>query len=173
MRKMFLLGTALLFFSATFAISNVSAPILKADQLYFPIGKSGQKISYAQLATISMADLQALTGRKMNFMQRMNFKMAQKKLRKSIAADGTIKNKRIATFITKGHKGKAGESGFHLGGFALGFFLGIIGVLIAYLLDDDYKQNRVKWSWIGLAAAVLLWVILVVAVFATAASTVP
>jgi len=170
MRKMLFLGTALLLFSASFAISNVSAPVLKADQLFFPIGKNGQKISYAQLATISMADLQALTGRKMNFMQRMNFQMAQKKMRKSIAADGTIKNKKIAKFLTKG---SAGESGFHLGGFALGFFLGIIGVLIAYLLDDDYKANRVKWSWIGLAAAVVLWVILVVAVFATAASTVP
>src|SRR5262245_18024140 len=128
MRKLLFLGTALLMFSATFAISNVTAPVLKADQLFFPVGKSVQKISYAQLATISMADLQALTGKKMNFIQRMNFKMAQKKMRKSIAVDGTIKNKRIAKFFTK--KGSAGESGFHLGGFALGFLLWGIGVLI-------------------------------------------
>jgi hypothetical protein len=167
MRKILFLGTALLIFSASFAISNVEAPLLKADQVFIPIGKSGQKISYAQLATISMADLQALTGRKMNYMERMNFRIAQNKIRKSIAVDGTIKNKRIAKMFTKGN---AGESGFHLGGFALGFFLSWIGVIIAYLLNDDYKKNRVKWAWIGFGVGVILWIILVVAVFASAAS---
>jgi hypothetical protein len=170
MRKVLFLGTAMLLFSASFAISNVEVPVLKADQIFIPIGKTGQKISYAQLATISMTDLQALTGRKMNFIERMNFRMAQSKIRKSIAADGTIKNKKIAKLFTK--KGGAGDSGFHLGGFALGFFFGLIGVLIAYLLNDDYKQNRIKWAWIGFGIFVVLWIILVVAVFA-AASTVP
>ena len=170
MRKMLFLGTALLMFSATFATANVELPVLKADQVFIPIGKSGQKISYAQLATISMADLQALTGKKMNFIQRMNFRMAQNKIKKSIAADGTIKNKKIAKFFAKGHDG---ESGFHLGGFALGFFVGLIGVLIAYLLNDDYKKNRVKWAWIGFGVFAVLWIILVVAVFSAAASVTP
>ncbi|TMI74822.1 MAG: hypothetical protein E6H09_02990 [Bacteroidetes bacterium] len=171
MRKVLFLGTAMLLFSASFAISNVEVPVLKADQVFIPIGKTGQKISYAQLATISMTDLQALTGRKMSFIERMNFRMAQSKIRKSIATDGTIKNKKIAKFFTK--KGGAGDSGFHLGGFALGFFVGLIGVLIAYLLNDDYKQNRIKWAWIGFGVFVVLWIILVVAVFSAAASTVP
>jgi hypothetical protein len=171
MRKILFLGTALLFVTATFAAANVEAPILKADQLFFPVGKNGQKISYAQLATISLADLQALTGKKMGFVQRLNFRMAQKKMQKSITADGTIKNKKIQKFFTK--KGGAGESGFHLGGFALGFFLWGIGVLIAYLLNDDYKQNRVKWAWIGVAAATVLWVILWIAVFTAATSVYP
>jgi hypothetical protein len=170
MRKILLFGTALLFVTATFATANVEAPILKADQLFFPVGKNGQKISYAQLATISLADLQALTGKKMGFMQRVNFRMAQKKMQKSIAADGTIQNKKIQKFFTK--KGNAGDSGFHAGGFALGFLLWGLGVLIAYLIDDDYKQNRVKWAWIGVAAATVLWVILWIAVF-TAATTYP
>ena len=132
---MFLLGTALFLFSASFAISKVETPILRADQLFFPVGNAGQKISYAQVATISLADLQALTGRKMNFIERMNFRMAQNKMRKSIAADGTIKNKKVAKFLAK--KGNAGETGFHIGGFALGFFLGLIGVVIAYVINDN------------------------------------
>jgi hypothetical protein len=171
MRKILFLGTALLFVTATFATANVEAPILKADQLFFPVGKNGQKISYAQLATISLADLQALTGKKMGFIQRLNFRMAQSRMKKSIQADGTIKNKGIQKFFAK--KGGAGDSGFHLGGFALGFLLGLIGVLIAYLLNDDYKQNRVKWAWIGCAVFAVLWIILVVAVFATASSLTP
>ena len=161
MRKILLFGTALLLFSATFAAASVELPILKADQIFIPIGKTGQKISYAQLATISLKDLQALTGKKMNFLDRLNFRMAQKKIRKSIATDGTIKNKRILKFFSKA-KGGAGETGFHIGGFALGFFVGAIGVLIAYLINDDYKSNRVKWAWIGFATFVVLYVGLVV-----------
>jgi len=165
MRKLLLLGTALLFFTATFATANVEAPVLRADQLFFPIGKSGEKISYAQLANISIADLQALTGKKMGFIQRLNFRIAQSKIRKSIAADGTIKNKKIAKFFTQ--KGHAGETGFHIGGFALGFLLGLIGVLIAYLINDDFKRNRVKWAWIGWGIFVVLYLILWLAVFNT------
>jgi hypothetical protein len=55
-------------------------------------------------------------------------------MKKSIAADGTIKNKRIAKFLAKG---SSGESGFHLGGFALGFSLWVWSLIIAYLLNDD------------------------------------
>ena len=158
MRKILFLATALLFVSASFASANVEAPILKADQLFFPVGKNGQKISYAQLATISLADLQALTGRKMSLMQRINFRMSQKKIQESIGADGTIHNKKIQKLFTK--KGNDVTTGFHIGGFALGFFLWLIGVLIAYLINDDLKQTRVKWAWIGAAVSTVLGIIL-------------
>jgi len=32
-----------------------------------------------------------------------------------------------------------GSLAFYIGGFALGFLLGLIGVLIAYLINDDKK----------------------------------
>src|SRR5689334_9727801 len=126
MRKLLFLATAVAFFTSGFAATNTETPVLKADQLFFPVGKNGEKISYAQLASISLADLQALTGRKMGVFQRIQFRMAQSKMRKSIASDGTIRNKKVAKFFTT--KGRAGETGFHLGGFALGFFVGLIGV---------------------------------------------
>jgi hypothetical protein len=44
----------------------------------------------------------------------------------------------------------------------LGFLLGLIGVLIAYLIKDDKKRNRVKWAWLGLLAWVVIWLIVVV-----------
>ena len=111
--------------------------------------------------TNSPQAMQALTGRKMSGLEKMNFRLAQNKMRKSIAADGTIKNKKIAKFLTK--KGNAGETGFHIGGFALGFFLGLIGVVIAYVINDDYKRNRVKWAWIGWGIFVVLYVALLIA----------
>ena len=84
MRKILLFGTALLLFSATFAAASVELPILKADQIFIPIGKTGQKISYAQLATISLKDLQALTGKKMNFLDRLNFRIAHQRSGKAL-----------------------------------------------------------------------------------------
>jgi hypothetical protein len=158
MRKILFLSASLLLFTASFATATIELPLLKADQVFIPVGKNGQKISYAQLATISMADLQALTGKKMDFIQRINFRIAQSKIRNSIATDGTIRNKKIAKFFAQGH---SGESGFHLGGFALGFFLSFFGVLYAYLLNDDYRRNRIKWAWIGIGVAFVLFIVFI------------
>ena len=148
---------------SVFASLPVNAPTLspklKAAEIMIPIGKSGKKISLLDLSTISAKDLQNLTGKKMNFFDRLAFKASQKKLKKSIDADGTITSKKINKFFSK----RFGPTeGFHALGFILGFFLGLIGVLIAYLMnDDDDKQNRVKWSWIGFGAAVLITLIFV------------
>jgi hypothetical protein len=163
MRKILFLGTALFVFTASFAAANVELPTLRADQMFFPVGKTGQKISYAQLATISLKDLQSLTGKKMNFVERLNFKLAQSRMKRSIATDGTIKNKRIVKFFTK--RGTGPDSGFHGLGFILGFFLSFLGVVLAYVInDDDDKRNRIKWAWIGLgvgaALYILLWLLL-------------
>ncbi|TMI74824.1 MAG: hypothetical protein E6H09_03000 [Bacteroidetes bacterium] len=166
MRKILFLGAAILFFSGTFANTNFELPVLKADQLMIPIGKTGKKISYAELATISLADFQAMTGKKMNFIERLNFRMAQSKIRKSIAADGSIKNKRILKYFSKG-RGGSGETGFHAGGFALGFFIGLIGIVIAYVIDDEYKRNRIKWAWIGWGICVVLYLALIVIFFSS------
>jgi hypothetical protein len=81
------------------------------------------------------------------------FQIGTAKLKRSIAEDGTISSKKLkkhATLID-------GETGFHLGGFALVFLIGLIGVLIAYLINDGKKPNRTKWAWIGLAA----WVVII------------
>jgi hypothetical protein len=81
-------------------------------------------------------------------------KKGQKKLQASIADDGTINNKKLR----KAFSGDITE-GFHLGGFALGLFLFLIGVLIAYLIKDGNHEVRVKWAWIGAAVAALLYII--------------
>lgn len=121
-----------------------------------------------KISTMSLKEFEVFTGKKMNFADRMFFKMGQKKLKKSIDANGNVTNKKLDKYLKKG--GADGSSGFHLGGFALGFLLGLIGILIAYVaFSDDNKQNRVKWSWIGLAASVVLSLILILAVFSSVA----
>ncbi|MEO6219018.1 MAG: hypothetical protein ABIO81_01225, partial [Ginsengibacter sp.] len=102
-----------------------------------------------------------ISGRHLNFFDRLGFNLAQKKLRRSINADGTIDNKKLNRFLDQGDH----STGFHIGGFLLGFFLGLIGVLIAYVAggDDDVKRNRAKWAWIGLGISVVISLIVVLA----------
>ena len=57
-------------------------------------------------------------------------------------------------------------SSFSWGGFLLGFFLGLIGVLIAYLIDPDWLKS----SLYGLLTVFILYLILVFTVFAAVGS---
>lgn len=137
---------------------------LRASEVMIPIGKDGKKISLLELSKISKDDLEKLTGRKMNLGESFAFKIGQKKLKKGINSEGIVTNKKLSKAFYSD-----GETGFHLGGFALGFLLGLIGVLIAYIINDDKKQNRRKWAWIGLGVVVVLSLIL----FAAAKNSVP
>jgi hypothetical protein len=152
----------LLFFVFAFSLSSFSAPLLitpakkptiSARDVLIPIGTSDKKISLYDLSTISTKDFQTITGKKMKLVEKVSFMIAQKKLRNSINEDGTFNQKRIQKFFFDC------ESGFHLGGFALGFLLGIIGVLIAYLIKDECKPNRVKWAWIAFAIQAVIGLI--------------
>ena len=157
MRKIILFLVTVLIISGSYAtVIEPREPKLNAAELFFPVGNTGKQISLLELSQISVKDFQSLTGKKMDFFDRMGFKAAQKKVRKQIEPDGTINSKKFEKYIKK----QGGETGFHLGGFALGFFVGLIGVLIAYLINDDYKRNRVKWAWIGLGIGVLINVVL-------------
>jgi hypothetical protein len=128
-----------------------------ASDVLIPVGMNGQLISLLRLSEIKAKDLEKITGQKMKFIDRIGFRIAQKQLRESINADGTLNNRKMEKLLTKAEGG-----GFHLGGFALGFLLGPIGVLIAYLLNDPNKQVRIKWAWIGFA--VILVIVLIASV---------
>jgi hypothetical protein len=157
MKKILFLSAAVFMLTASFATTEVAVkPALKASEVLIPIGNTGQKISLLDLSSMTIKDVQTFTGKKMSFADRMMFKGAQRQLKKNINSDGTIDSKRIAKRIKKVSDG---TTGFHIGGFALGFLLGLIGVLIAYLINDDKKSNRVKWSWIGLAVLVVILLI--------------
>lgn len=160
MKRIFTLFLSLAVLSVSFAATAPVAPPKHANDIFVPIGNTGQKISLLALSEIKVKDLEKLTGQELKLTQKAGFKLAQRELRKSINADGTIKSQRLNKFLKKYDS----ETGFHLGGFALGFFLGLIGVLIAYLaFSDANKRNRVKWTWIGLGSFLVLYILLAVA----------
>jgi hypothetical protein len=157
MKKILLLSAAIFLLTAGFASNNAAKkPAVKASEVFIPIGNTGQKISLLDLSRMSVKDVQNFTGKKMTFGDRMMFKAAQRQLKKSISPDGTINNNRLAKMAKKADV----TSGFHIGGFALGFFLFLIGVLIAYLINDDLKSTRVKWAWIGAAVSLVIILLL-------------
>jgi len=150
--------------AATFPTKPTSeVPTLNAKDIMLPIGNTGTTISLHDLAFISVKDFEKLTNKNLKVWDEIGFKMGQKQLRNKINADGTIKPD-VAKKMVK--KMADGTTGFHLGGFALGFLVGLLGVLIAYLIDDEKKSNRVKWAWIGLGAAVVFYLLLIVAILA-------
>jgi hypothetical protein len=144
---------------AAVAPAATPAPLIKASDIRIPLNNTGKFISLQELADLKVADYEKLSGKKMNWIHRLEFKLAQRKLRRSINEDGTINNRKLAEMAGKRADG---ETGFHVGGFALGFLLGLIGILIAYLINDDKKSNRVKWAWIGLAAWLVIFLLLII-----------
>lgn len=160
MRKLFLLILSVALFSGLSGNTvSETKPVLNANQVFLPVGSTGKKISVMELSQISLKDFESLTGRKMKLFEKASFKIGQNKLKRSINADGTFNKKSAEKLFSK----MASGDGFHAGGFFLGLLLGLIGVLIAYLIRDDKKRNRVKWAWIGWAVWVAIVIIATVA----------
>jgi len=162
MKRILTLSLCFTLFISSYAKSNAVLPANSvkpnANQVLIPIGHNGERVSLMDLATMKVKDLETITGEKMNLKDRIGFSIAQKQLRNSINADGTINNKRLAKAVAK-----VDGSGFNLGGFALGLLLGLIGVLIAYLIKDGKKKERVKWAWIGWGVWLVILLIALVA----------
>jgi len=133
---------------------------INATHVMIPIGKTGNKISLAEFSKLKPQEYEKLANVKLNFFDRMKYNRAMKKLRNSIAEDGTIKNKKLAENLRSAGTDDFTED-FHLGGAALGVLLGPIGVLIAYLIDDENKSTRIKWAWIGL----IVWLLFAILIF--------
>lgn len=160
MKKILFMFVAVLAMTASFAAFNLTEPPKKASEIFIPLGKNGAQISLMDLSVVKASEFEALSGKKMKFTDKIGFKIAQKELRNSINRDGTVNSKKLNKLA---HKMAAGDSGFNIGGFALGFLLGLIGVLIAYVISDDNKAARTKWAWIGFGAALVIYLLILLA----------
>ena len=159
MKKILSRLAAFLIIAQSFGAASTTVPApVKASEITIPIGNTGKVITMQELADISTKDFEKMTGSKLNFANRMLFKAAQRQVRRSINDDGTVNNKKVEKFYKK----YGGGGDFNIGGFALGFLLGLIGVLIAYLIDNGKNRPLIKWAWIGLIAWVVIWLIVVV-----------
>lgn len=152
MKKLLLLSLFVFFIAQSFGAASADTKPIMAKDIILPVGSTGKTITILDLATISAKDFEELSGKKMKWAQKMAFKSGQRKLRNKINDDGSISSKVIEKAYKKSATAEGGD--FNIGGFALGFLLGLIGVLIAYVIGGDNVKNRTKWAWIGCA----IWV---------------
>src|SRR6185295_12407646 len=103
----FLLVTFNVAFTTT---ASTIKPPLKASQIFFPVGKSGQMISLEEFSVIKLKDYEVLTGKKMKMMDKIGFRIAQKQMRNSINYDGTFNKKKVEKYF---NRMSDGTTGFH------------------------------------------------------------
>lgn len=72
--------------------------------------------------------------------------------------------------VNMAEMGKKAGGGINFLWLLIGFVLGLIGVLIAYLTREGHDDGRVKSAWIGAGIWLVLWILLVVFVFTTSNS---
>lgn len=110
-----------------------------------PTKAQQQKALMEKVVKMSVKDYEDLTGKKMNFVDRLTFKILKARFAKKLGMGGDYDSE-----------------GFNFGGFILGFLLGLLGVLGAYIFSKD--RNFRKWTWIGWGVFVAIYLVIVLAV---------
>lgn len=100
------------------------------------------------VANISAKEYEKLTGKKMNFIERLLFSIEKRR------------------FINEWKKPQA-TKGVNVGGFVLGLFFGPFGVLFTYMFSHD--TNFRKWAWVGFG--VFVFILLLIVLLASAVGT--
>ena len=139
--KIVLFITALFFSYTSIAAFkfNIDDPKnIKASEIKIPIGETGNFISVLDLSRISVEDFQNLTGKKMNFIDKILFKISQRKISKSISADGNISNKKLLKALKTDKDGKH----FHLGTWGIIGIIVLAGTLIAMGISIAFNNKH-------------------------------
>ena len=108
------------------------------------LSNNQQLLLYCLMNKYSAKQYQKLKGKKLTLAERIDFFLVKHKLEKAESSDST---------------------GVSIGGFCLGFFLGPIGVLIAFLVKKN--KNLRKWSFIGLGVNLIIGLILAIIVISS------
>jgi hypothetical protein len=93
-----------------------------------------------------------LTGKKMSFKDRVGLNLAQHSIKKEYKKKGAVD---LKDYFADDDSVK-----FNIGGFALGFFLGLIGVALAHIFSSSKSFRRSSWYGLGAAIIVVLIVVL-------------
>ena len=138
--KLFFIATALFCFTQnSFSAISYSVPGNKPDSKPAAI-TAQQRLAMEQFVKLTSKEFETLRGRKLSFFQRIAFHAAQRKMKRQLLGN---------------------SEGFNAGGFFLGFLLGLIGVLCAYIFSKD--RNFRKWAWYGWFGWVAILLIIILA----------
>ncbi len=148
-RKNILLIVAVLFFSIS---SQAITPVLSTvEPAPSKAASAFSKMSVEEFVQLTPKKYKEITGEKLSLSKKISLKIAQSKMKKAIRENKQIDmSAQPAPFDTYD---------FNLGGLILGFVLPILGVLIAYLIDDPAV---IKWAWIGFGIFFVLFLLIVI-----------
>ena len=138
MKKLYSIFILTVFFSLfnnSYAVISTTAPVTGLSTTTSPAAKP-----VIDIKKMSIAQVEAVLGHKLNWKQKLAMKLAKK---------------------------RGGDDGSFGIGFLLGFFLGIVGVLIAYFAFEDQAKTR-KGSWWGFGIGLLLYIVIFAVVLAAA-----
>ena len=139
--------------------------ILPSENLY------GKYIYASEFVKLSVKEFSLLTGEKLNFIQRLSFRVAKLRMKHDLKKNPNLK---ITDYIDKDDKGQS----FNIGWFLLGLGGPLIGVVIGAVIVSILpfiilaiaplvavyatKQNKTakKSVWIGFGSAIILLIIL-------------
>jgi hypothetical protein len=111
------------------------------------ISNQANKMSIQQVLAMTPKQYEAMTGKTMNFKEKIAFSMMKKELKKAeVNKNNVIDIDAVMAETT---------SDFSWGGFFAGFLLGLIGVGLVYIFSNDSSVRRSSWKGLG------VWLILV------------
>ncbi len=119
------------------ASSNNIGPSMRSD-INPTVSTKQQQLTYMKwFVSLSPGEYGKWRGKKLNLVEKISFKLTQYRMKLQL------------------RNSRNGESeGVNWGALALGFFLGPLGVLGAYVFSG--KRNFIKWAWIGCGILLVL-----------------
>ena len=152
MKKISLFILSFFAFAVVFGNKLIEPANPSAESIMIPLLKSGYTVSLAKFIKLTPAEYKEITGQKLKLDGKISLKILQGYMKKAVHKDGTVNMEKFKKMASDG-------DGFHLGWFALGFFLGIIGLIIALVINDEKRHGRIKWTLIGFLVSAVLGLI--------------
>jgi hypothetical protein len=126
---------------------SLKASVIVANKVYpgsimLPLYNSGKMISLDDFMKLKPSGYKKLTGKRMNLKEIICLKIVQHHLKNTINNDGTVNLQKLADDETD-------SMWNNLDWVALGFFLGPIGLLIAVIINDSKRHQRIQWTAVG------------------------
>ena len=139
-----------IFTLAIFLCSAVIIPSKETSSASSAIDFS--RITIEQLIKLTPSQIKEITGEDLNFKEKLVLNLMQKDLKRSVKKNLVDKD----TTVDFNQYFEEGKSGLNVGGFILGFLLGLIGVGLAHIFSTDKSFRRSSWQGFG------AWVIVLV-----------
>lgn len=128
-----LIGFLQFTFSAL-ALSDKTMTDPPAGKIFISLPGTTISITLADFVKLDAKGFKMLTGKKLSFVEKISFTINQKRFRKCIREDGTVN-------LIKFEKYSKEPFRFSIGGFMLGLFLWLPGLIVSLFVNDKKKRK--------------------------------